>query len=400
MLELIDRPPEGPAPGGAMAGRGPRGRGAASGELGFADWLDLAQRGDETDSADDSLRSGAASRERSPEAKRETPEHAAPASAAATDTATSQAAAERASEPEAEDADVDVEDGAAQAAAQAAQQAAAAAAAEAPVAIAAAPSTGLLLATAEAESEPAVEPSGSAAAAWRTEMAGELGAAAAETAEGGGDAPEQEHTNPAPAEIQASAVPPASGPDLSRSLQLLSTAELLDPELSVDTQPTQLLSRLHQALTAGTASTVVDEVADAVMPQVIRGLATLVRNGAAEMRVALQPPDLGEIELRVRTTQGMVRGEMMVQHAEIKQLLDANMGRLRAALAQDGLDLGGFDVDVERDTQFADQHGQQQPSRAAGRSRRAGGVVDNASVPDAPAGPARVGADDGVDYTI
>ena len=146
------------------------------------------------------------------------------------------------------------------------------------------------------------------------------------------------------------------------SLDLLSFNEMMDPDLVVDQSPDQILTRIQQAA-ASNSLPILDEVADAVMPQIVRGLATLVRDGMAEMRLQLQPGDLGEIEMRVRTMDGVVRGQMMVQHPEIKQLLESQVERLRDALEQQGLALEGFDVDVQRDDRFT------QSQEASNRSR-------------------------------
>ena len=112
------------------------------------------------------------------------------------------------------------------------------------------------------------------------------------------------------------------------------------------------------------------------MPQVIRSLATLVREGGAEMRLQLKPADLGEIELRVRTAEGIVRGEMMVQHPEVKQLLEHQVDRLKSALAAQGLELEGFDVNVDRDPQFAETEAGE--NRLDGQRQRG---ADNAPAP-------------------
>jgi len=187
----------------------------------------------------------------------------------------------------------------------------------------------------------------------------------------------------------------AEGPTV---LDLLNANELLDPNLVVEKAPQQVIERVQQAMSTGGAP-ILEEMAETVLPQVIRGLATLVRNGAAEMRLQLQPADLGEIELRVRTAEGVVRGEMMVQHPEIKQLLENELGRLRAALAEQGLELDGFDVNVERDTQFADT-GDSQSRSGDGRSARNNGNPMTEPTPAA-AAPTRVSlGNHAVDVTI
>lgn len=181
---------------------------------------------------------------------------------------------------------------------------------------------------------------------------------------------------------------------------LLNANELMDPDLVVEKAPEQVIGRLQQAM--GTAGgPVLEEMAETVLPQVIRGLATLMRNGAAEMRLQLQPADLGEIELRVRTAEGVVRGEMMVQHPEIKQLLESELVRLRNALAEQGLELEGFDVNVERDAQFAGTGDSQSRSGDGGSGEGGSRSTTEPTQAEAASAPARVGAGDhAVDITI
>jgi flagellar hook-length control protein FliK len=83
------------------------------------------------------------------------------------------------------------------------------------------------------------------------------------------------------------------------------------------------------------------------------------------MRLQLQPGDLGEIELRVRAAEGVIRGEVMVQHIEVKHLLDSQIERLREALEAQGMRLEGFDVGVSDDGAFAqDREADEAPSFA------------------------------------
>jgi len=195
--------------------------------------------------------------------------------------------------------------------------------------------------------------------------------------------------------------PVPGGPQLGASLDLLGPGDWLDPSLTVDPEPTQLLDRLQEALMTGAGEGAVDEATDVLLPQVVRGLATLARDGAAEMRLQLEPEDLGTVQLRVRTSRGIVRGELLVERPEIKQLLDANVGRLRTALAESGLHLGGFDVDVERHTGSRQQFST--PDRPAGGRRAAApAVVGPAAAAAAGSAPAvgTSGTSRAVDYTI
>ena len=179
---------------------------------------------------------------------------------------------------------------------------------------------------------------------------------------------------------------PVAEADAGSPLELLNFSELMDPDLMVEKAPDQLIARITQAANSA-ASPLQEELAETVMPQVIRNLATLVREGGAEMRLQLKPADLGEIELRVRTAGGVVRGEMMVQHPEIKQLLEDQVGRLKSELAAQGLVLEGFDVNVNRDPRFgqgSDQAGQGENRRDTGLTGGVGRTGDNNAGQEAP----------------
>ena len=134
-------------------------------------------------------------------------------------------------------------------------------------------------------------------------------------------------------------------------LELLDFNELMDPDLVIEKAPGQIVTRLSQLV--ATSAPQLEELAETIMPQITRGIATLVRNGTAEMRLQLQPADLGEIELRVRTTDAAVRAHVVVQHSELKHLVEAQLDKLRASLEEQGLAMEGFDVSVGREGRFA-----------------------------------------------
>lgn len=148
-----------------------------------------------------------------------------------------------------------------------------------------------------------------------------------------------------PAPARAALPSPTLAPPWAADL--LAPAERLHPDLR-EVAPEPVLDQLQQAMN----SALLEESSQLVMPQVVRGLATLVKEGVAEMRLQLMPEDLGEIELRVRTSDGVVRAEMLVQNPEVKQLLDQHLDRLRGALHQQGLDLRGFDIGLAADGRF------------------------------------------------
>jgi len=176
---------------------------------------------------------------------------------------------------------------------------------------------------------------------------------------------------------------------LMNPFDMLDVTEVMDPDLQIDTAPNQLLNRVQQAMQTTPNPAVLDEAAEVVLPQVVRGLVAMVRDGASEIRVQLQPADLGEIELRVRALEGVVRGEITVQNQEVRQLLESQLNRLRTALADQGLDLQDFDVGLAHDGRFSHPnsggreafgHGDNAPWR--GGNREEGEAATAAAAPD------------------
>lgn len=177
---------------------------------------------------------------------------------------------------------------------------------------------------------------------------------------------------------------------------LLSPHEWQDPRLTAEPAPTQLLERLQQAV-GQERRVAFEQLARTVLPQVTRGIATLVQDGSAEMRLQLRPPELGEIELRVRATDSTVHGQVTVQQPAVKHLLESQLDRLREALSEQGLQLAGFDVGVSRDPRST-------PDREETRDTGTGAGTAGAEpspTPEIAAVPVRVGGGlHAVDYTI
>jgi len=84
---------------------------------------------------------------------------------------------------------------------------------------------------------------------------------------------------------------------------------------------------------------VVDQLVEAVRVQLLAG--------GRELRVSLDPPELGEIRLVVRDEVGSISVKVAVASAEVRQAVEAGIPQLEKALAECGIDVGSFDVWVE-----------------------------------------------------
>ena len=158
-------------------------------------------------------------------------------------------------------------------------------------------------------------------------------------------------------------------------LDLLNFQEMMDPGLEVEAGGEEILEKLLQALKSG-GDEMLDELGDIVLPQVVRSIAALARSGTNEMRLQLQPPELGELELSIRTMDGVVRGEIVVSTAEVKQLLESQLERLRQSLAESGLELADINVQVGGNDNASQQPGQEFAQERHGAD---GGLADSGS---------------------
>lgn len=184
------------------------------------------------------------------------------------------------------------------------------------------------------------------------------------------------------------------------ALDLLSPAEFAEMDIQVETEGGDMIDRLQQALAASRTEDL-DELGKPVVPQVVRSMAALARNGVSEMRLQLAPGDLGEIEMRVRATEGIVRSELMVQHVEVKQLLESQIERLREALEAQGLRLEGMEVGVSEDGAFArDREGDGQDTPFGRLGDGEGGTEESTEpVSAVPLRPIQL-SDDNVDWLV
>jgi flagellar hook-length control protein FliK len=105
-------------------------------------------------------------------------------------------------------------------------------------------------------------------------------------------------------------------------------------------------------------------------------LGVLGRGGSA--RIRLSPPELGSVEVALRTAGNVVRVHVTVQSESVQQLLDSNSDRLVQSLQTQGLQAGRVEVVVQTpadqgaeqgDYQGADQGADQGQAR---RQRQGG----------------------------
>lgn len=110
--------------------------------------------------------------------------------------------------------------------------------------------------------------------------------------------------------------------------------------------------------------------AQAVIDQIVKGFAVHTSGSTSEVRMRLQPEQLGDVSLKLSVSGGTVNASIVAQNADVRQTLLANQHQLAASLADAGLSLGTFSVDVSggnpdgRTAQQFQQFGKKSFSRA------------------------------------
>lgn len=106
--------------------------------------------------------------------------------------------------------------------------------------------------------------------------------------------------------------------------------------------------------------------------QVAERIGQQLRRGESEVRLALKPESLGHLHLKITTGHQHVAVHITAETPAAKEMIEQHLGQLRADLAQQGLGLSAFDVDVSTSGEDASQ---QEMARQQGRPRAAGAVA-------------------------
>jgi len=110
---------------------------------------------------------------------------------------------------------------------------------------------------------------------------------------------------------------------------------------------------------SGTAPTASAAIAD--IPDTIR---TAAENGTSHLVVRLDPPDLGQVHIRLRMSQGVLTAELKVDSGSTKDVFTSALPQIRASLENAGIRVGELQIDLREDYASDQearrhQHGQQ-----------------------------------------
>ena len=79
---------------------------------------------------------------------------------------------------------------------------------------------------------------------------------------------------------------------------------------------------------------------------IVRQASFMNQKSMSSAVINLDPPSLGKLKLSIVTENSKVTGKILVESVEVKELIQNSLSELRENLAQNGLKIDSFDVDV------------------------------------------------------
>jgi flagellar hook-length control protein FliK len=109
---------------------------------------------------------------------------------------------------------------------------------------------------------------------------------------------------------------------------------------------------------------------ESVMNQIAGKMHAAVRNGIAEVRLALRPGTLGEVKMKIRVDKGVVSAQIQVENQQVKQTVENNLQSLKDSLLAQNLQTGSLEVSVSTEGWRRHEGGAAQDASATGRDGR------------------------------
>jgi flagellar hook-length control protein FliK len=131
-----------------------------------------------------------------------------------------------------------------------------------------------------------------------------------------------------------------------------------------------------------------------VVRQVSDQIAQMARNNQSQLRLALRPPELGELTIKLSLREGVLKATLMADNSAAKQTLEAGLNELKQQLAQQGLKLERMEVVVSPDAERREARGGEQGSGDKRRKGSSGGRAE-VEMDDDDLTPAMLGVDSG-----
>ncbi len=101
-----------------------------------------------------------------------------------------------------------------------------------------------------------------------------------------------------------------------------------------------------------------------VSDQLVRGVRFLSRDGTSQVTIRLDPPELGQVTIRLVSANQTISGEIAVENRQVHEVVQTHLNDLRQALAEQGIQVDQLDVSVDnRGTSGANRDSSQSSSQ-------------------------------------
>jgi flagellar hook-length control protein FliK len=125
-----------------------------------------------------------------------------------------------------------------------------------------------------------------------------------------------------------------------------------------------------------------------VIEQVVKGIVLRNFGTTSEVRMRLQPEHLGDVSLKLTVSGNTISANIVAQNADVRDMLVSNQQQLARSLAQAGLSLGAFSVDVSGGNPgFPQQQNQQHRPLSKAGGLHIGAVAEDEPWADSRFGP-------------
>ena len=108
--------------------------------------------------------------------------------------------------------------------------------------------------------------------------------------------------------------------------------------------PDMLLSDIARVVSHG--ERVVEDTHGEILNTIVRQAGFMLKNGQSVASIRLDPPSLGKLKLEIVTEHSRIAGKITVETKEAKDIIENRLSELRESLAQNGLKVESFDVQV------------------------------------------------------
>ena len=86
------------------------------------------------------------------------------------------------------------------------------------------------------------------------------------------------------------------------------------------------------------------------LKQIVKKVAFNLENGRSEFKIDLKPESLGHLKMQILTENHHVTVRILTQNSLVKDMIESNLGQLKANFQNQGLEIEKFDVSVAQDS--------------------------------------------------